>query len=64
MGVVVNTTKPGNGPSPTKGKKVTVHCTGYVTSTGAKFWSTKDPGQQVFSFTIGLGQVIKGLFIK
>ena len=23
------------------------------------FWSTKDPGQKAFSFTIGLGQVIK-----
>jgi peptidylprolyl isomerase len=23
------------------------------------FWSTKDPGQQPFSFSIGLGQVIK-----
>ncbi len=27
---------------------------------GKKFWSTKDPGQQKFSFTIGQGQVIKG----
>ena len=25
-----------------------------------KFWSTKDPGQQPFSFNIGLGSVIKG----
>jgi FKBP-type peptidyl-prolyl cis-trans isomerase 2 len=25
-----------------------------------KFWSTKDPGQEPFSFTIGKGQVIKG----
>ena len=24
------------------------------------FWSTKDPGQKPFTFTIGLGQVIKG----
>lgn len=64
MGVVVNKTKEGNGPSPSKGNKVTVHCTGYVTATGKKFWSTKDPGQQVFSFNIGLGQVIKGLFLQ
>ncbi|KAG6526021.1 hypothetical protein ZIOFF_015995 [Zingiber officinale] len=25
-----------------------------------KFWSTKDPGQQPFTFNIGLGSVIKG----
>ncbi len=25
-----------------------------------KFWSTKDAGQQPFTFKIGLGQVIKG----
>ena len=25
---------------------------------GVKFWSTKDPGQQPFSFNIGLGSVI------
>lgn len=61
MGVQVNKTKQGNGPSPKAGQQVSVHCTGYVVSTGKKFWSTKDPGQQVFSFTIGRGQVIKGI---
>lgn len=25
-----------------------------------KFWSTQDPGQKPFTFSIGLGQVIKG----
>ncbi|CAL9159075.1 unnamed protein product [Musa hybrid cultivar] len=25
-----------------------------------KFWSTKDPGQQPFTFKVGLGSVIKG----
>jgi peptidylprolyl isomerase len=25
-----------------------------------KFWSTKDPGQEPFTFTIGQGSVIKG----
>lgn len=27
---------------------------------GAKFWSTKDPGQTPFSFNVGIGQVIRG----
>ncbi|KAA6395419.1 MAG: putative FKBP-type peptidyl-prolyl cis-trans isomerase, partial [Streblomastix strix] len=25
-----------------------------------KFWSTKDPGQKVFTFKVGVGQVIRG----
>ena len=45
---------------PSKGQLVTVHCTGIVKESGKKFWSTKDPGQQPFSFNIGLGKVIKG----
>jgi len=36
-----------------------VHCTGVVKSTNKKFWSTKDPGQQPFSFNVGIGQVIR-----
>ena len=31
-----------------------------VQETGKKFWSTKDPGQQPFSYQAGVGQVIKG----
>lgn len=44
------------------GKKVTVHCTGYGKNNdlSQKFWSTKDPGQEPFSFIIGRGMVIKG----
>uniref|UniRef100_A0A0A9GEF0 peptidylprolyl isomerase n=1 Tax=Arundo donax TaxID=35708 RepID=A0A0A9GEF0_ARUDO len=51
----------GTGPKPVKGQKVTVHCTGYGKDRdlSKKFWSTKDPGQQPFSFNIGLGSVIK-----
>lgn len=47
---------------PTKGRNVTVHCTGYGKNGDLKvpFWSTKDPGQEPFTFKIGLGQVIKG----
>ena len=37
-----------------------MHCTGFVVATGKKFWSTKDPGQEPFSFQVGLGSVIKG----
>jgi len=41
---------------------VTVHCTGYGKNgdLSLKFWSTKDPGQQPFTFSLGMGKVIKG----
>eukprot|EP01115_Flamella_aegyptia_P006823 TRINITY_DN28262_c1_g4_i1.p1 TRINITY_DN28262_c1_g4~~TRINITY_DN28262_c1_g4_i1.p1 ORF type:complete len:117 (+),score=42.12 TRINITY_DN28262_c1_g4_i1:347-697(+) len=52
-------TQEGSGDTPQKGQKVTVHCTGIVQSSGKKFWSTKDEGQEPFSFQIGLGKVIK-----
>ncbi|XP_047078146.1 peptidyl-prolyl cis-trans isomerase FKBP12-like [Lolium rigidum] len=54
--------KPGTGPKPVKGQKVTVHCTGYGKDgdLSQKFWSTKDKGQREFTFTIGMGSVIKG----
>eukprot|EP00735_Rhodelphis_limneticus_P013897 TRINITY_DN785_c0_g1::TRINITY_DN785_c0_g1_i1::g.18470::m.18470 TRINITY_DN785_c0_g1::TRINITY_DN785_c0_g1_i1::g.18470 ORF type:complete len:125 (-),score=40.27,sp/Q8LGG0/FKB12_ARATH/60.71/3e-41,FKBP_C/PF00254.23/3.1e-24 TRINITY_DN785_c0_g1_i1:77-409(-) len=60
MGVTKEVLKPGTGRKPQKGNTITVHCTGFVAATGKKFWSTKDPGQDVFSFQVGLGQVIKG----
>jgi peptidylprolyl isomerase len=78
MGVQKTVTKPGNGVTPKKGQRITVHCTGTIESTGLssllwaraisdestgkKFWSTKDPGQQPFSFEVGLGKVIRGMF--
>mmetsp|Transcript_123322 Transcript_123322/g.383784 ORF Transcript_123322/g.383784 Transcript_123322/m.383784 type:complete len:143 (-) Transcript_123322:52-480(-) len=49
----------GQGPVVEKGDKVTVHATGTVVETGKKFWSTKDSGQQPFTYTAG-GGVIKG----
>lgn len=50
----------GSGASVTKGQTVTVHATGVVQETGKKFWSTKDPGQQAFTYPAGVGKVITG----
>ena len=62
MGFTKELLKEGTGASPTKGKQVTVHCTGYGKNNDLtlKFWSTKDAGQTTFSFVIGQGAVIKG----
>src|SRR3989475_451762 len=48
----------GTGESPQQGKPVRVHYTGRLTN-GKKFDSSVDRGQP-FTFTIGVGQVIKG----
>ena len=42
------------------GSTATVHATGVVQESGKQFWSTKDPGQQAFSYQAGVGGVIKG----
>eukprot|EP00245_Coleochaete_scutata_P014390 TRINITY_DN6109_c0_g1_i1.p1 TRINITY_DN6109_c0_g1~~TRINITY_DN6109_c0_g1_i1.p1 ORF type:complete len:140 (+),score=24.53 TRINITY_DN6109_c0_g1_i1:45-464(+) len=62
MGFEKEILRPGNGPRPQRGQKVTVHCTGYGkhNDLSKKFWSTKDQGQQPFEFQIGMGSVIKG----
>eukprot|EP00239_Pterosperma_sp_CCMP1384_P005060 CAMPEP_0197849350 /NCGR_PEP_ID=MMETSP1438-20131217/11698_1 /TAXON_ID=1461541 /ORGANISM="Pterosperma sp., Strain CCMP1384" /LENGTH=113 /DNA_ID=CAMNT_0043461983 /DNA_START=62 /DNA_END=403 /DNA_ORIENTATION=+ len=62
MGIEKEQIKKGNGVYPVKGQQVTVHCTGYGKNKdlNLKFWSTKDPGQQPFTFQVGVGGVIKG----
>lgn len=59
-GIEKEIVKEGNGVMPTKGEQVTVHCTGYGKENDLtkRFWSTRDPGQEPFTFTIGTGQVI------
>ena len=52
--------KEGSGDKVEKSKTVTVHATGVVKETGKKFWSTKYPGQQPFTYQAGVGKVITG----
>merc|ERR1712054_444971 len=54
------TIKAGSGATVSKGDEVTVHATGTVKETMKKFWSTKDPGQQPFTYQAGVGGVITG----
>lgn len=51
MGFTKDIIQAGNGQKPSVGQKVTVHCTGYGKhrDLSQKFWSTKDPGQEVSS---------------
>lgn len=53
--------KEGSGASPTRGKTVTVHCTGFGKNgdLSKKFWSTLDDNKP-FSFQLGMGKVIRG----
>jgi len=48
----------GNGAVVTEGSTVVVHALGSVA--GSKFWSTKDPGEEAFEYTAGVGEVITG----
>eukprot|EP00930_Biecheleria_cincta_P070711 TRINITY_DN58324_c0_g1_i1.p1 TRINITY_DN58324_c0_g1~~TRINITY_DN58324_c0_g1_i1.p1 ORF type:complete len:310 (-),score=49.77 TRINITY_DN58324_c0_g1_i1:51-980(-) len=58
--VVVETLKPGDGKTfPKKGDQLSMHYTGTLAATGAKFDSSLDRGEP-FSFRIGVGQVIQG----
>ena len=54
------TPAPEGSPTIAKGDTITVHATGIVKETDKKFWSTKDPGQQPFTYNAGVGSVIAG----
>jgi len=54
------TPAPEGSPTIAKGDTITVHATGIVKETDKKFWSTKDPGQQPFTYNAGVGSVITG----
>ncbi|RKH01542.1 MULTISPECIES: FKBP-type peptidyl-prolyl cis-trans isomerase [Corallococcus] len=58
MSLKTEDVKVGTGAEATKGKTVTVHYVGTLT-TGAKFDSSRDRGQG-FTFPLGAGRVIQG----
>ena len=53
-GTTMRTITPGSGKEITKGSTATVHATGVVKESGQKFWSTKDPGQEPFTYQAGV----------
>lgn len=57
-GLKIEDLKVGGGASPTAGRQVVVHYTGWLEN-GTKFDSSLDRGQP-FVFAIGMGQVIPG----
>eukprot|EP00563_Minutocellus_polymorphus_P018788 CAMPEP_0197716500 /NCGR_PEP_ID=MMETSP1434-20131217/1375_1 /TAXON_ID=265543 /ORGANISM="Minutocellus polymorphus, Strain CCMP3303" /LENGTH=109 /DNA_ID=CAMNT_0043300873 /DNA_START=57 /DNA_END=386 /DNA_ORIENTATION=+ len=60
MGVTKDIITPGDGKNfPKPGNKLTMHYVGTLASNGNKFDASRDRGRP-FSFTIGVGQVIKG----
>jgi FKBP-type peptidyl-prolyl cis-trans isomerase len=58
MGLEIQDLKVGDGAEAVKGKKVSVHYTGWLTN-GTKFDSSLDRGKP-FQFQLGAGQVIQG----
>ena len=61
MGVEKEIITAGDGKTyPKKGDQLTMHYTGTLTSDGTQFDSSVPKGKP-FQFTIGVGQVIKGM---
>mmetsp|Transcript_31052 Transcript_31052/g.89750 ORF Transcript_31052/g.89750 Transcript_31052/m.89750 type:complete len:144 (-) Transcript_31052:84-515(-) len=59
-GLTLTVSKPGDGAHfPKAGDHLTMHYTGTLSSTGAKFDSSRDRNEP-FEFDIGVGQVIQG----
>eukprot|EP00667_Euglena_gracilis_P027132 EG_transcript_33249 len=60
MGTRYAVRRAGTGPVVRRGSTVTVHATGLVAESEAKFWSTHDPGQAPFTYQAGVGSLISG----
>ena len=51
---------PGSGPAVSIGARVTVHAIGIVADSGRLFWSTTAQGEEPYTYTAGVGDVILG----
>ncbi|MCX6739003.1 MAG: FKBP-type peptidyl-prolyl cis-trans isomerase [Candidatus Parcubacteria bacterium] len=58
-GVVIEDTLVGDGMTAVSGQKISVHYIGTLPN-GTKFYASRDHGDSPFTFTLGVGEVIKG----